>query len=130
MLTKADFFALGKRACDQQCVDILMWLIEAEVLVDAECTTQDMLLLTHTAITRGYIFVLEWQEEHGVLHQSDTHILRAIEHNQLDSLQFLLCHGMLTTPSNMLSYAFRQAGEREDWTLHDWFVKWLLLMDK
>jgi hypothetical protein len=133
MLTQIEFFALAELACKNRCIDILMWLIEAEVLTGRAHTTQDMFLLTHLGVTRGYVFVLEWLEQYCLLQQSDTLILRAIEHNQLESLQFLLSHGVRSTMAT-LSYAFRQAGERDDWwvqagerddwRVHDCLVKW------
>jgi hypothetical protein len=126
---KADFFALGKLACENECVDILMWLIETEVLAGRAHIVQDVFLLAHIAVREGYVFVLKWLDQYSLLLQCDMLILRAIEHHQVESLLFLLSHGGSPTVA-ALSYALRQAGERDDWKVYDCLVKWLLLMDK
>jgi hypothetical protein len=92
MLTSSEFFQLGKLACEHQCADVLGWLIETEVLAGRIHSSQDVLYLAAVAVREGFVFVLEWLEEHSLL-QCDTLILRAIEHHQVDSLLFLLRHG-------------------------------------
>jgi hypothetical protein len=90
---------------------------------------EEYLELHYMAIQQGYVYVLEWLEEHNMRDQEWSYVHRAIECNQLGILKFLLCHG-IPAHSEDLPRILSRAERYDDWRMHDWFVKWLLLRNK